>query len=81
MITVHRLNDSWSQRAPVSAAAQRIAGTEFTAADVQMSFPLEAAASPAGLDASCPRLTVFRRRIRARAAHQRAPERGGAYSF
>ncbi|HEY4442868.1 MAG TPA: hypothetical protein VGN30_01195 [Steroidobacteraceae bacterium] len=46
-----------------------------------MSFPLEAAASPAGLDASCPRLTVFRRRIRARAAHQRAPERGGAYSF
>jgi glutathione S-transferase len=57
------------------------AGEEFTAADVQMSFPLEAAKSRAGLDASRPRLTAFLDRIHARDAYQRALERGGPYSF
>jgi glutathione S-transferase len=57
------------------------AGDEFTAADVQMSFPLEAAASRAGLNASRPRLTAFLHRIHTRDAYQRALERGGAYSF
>jgi glutathione S-transferase len=57
------------------------AGEEFTAADVQMSFPLEAAKSRAGLNASRPRLTAFLDRIHARDAYQRALERGGPYSF
>jgi glutathione S-transferase len=57
------------------------AGEEFTAADVQMSFPLEAAASRAGLDASRPRLMAFLERIHARGAYRRALERGGPYSF
>jgi glutathione S-transferase len=57
------------------------AGEEFTAADVQMSFPLEAAASRAGLNAGRPRLTAFLDRIHARDAYQRALERGGPYSF
>ncbi len=57
------------------------AGGEFTAADVQMSFPLEAAASRAGLNASRPRLTAFLDRIHARDAYQRALERGGPYSY
>jgi len=57
------------------------AGEEFTAADVQMSFPLEAAKSRAGLDASRPRLTAFLDRIHARDAYQRALERGGPYSY
>jgi glutathione S-transferase len=57
------------------------AGEEFTAADVQMSFPLEAAASRAGLNASRPQLTAFLHRIHARDAYKRALERGGAYSF
>src|SRR5256885_575650 len=35
------------------------AGSEMTAADVQMSFPLEAAASRAGLDKSRPKLMDF----------------------
>jgi glutathione S-transferase len=56
------------------------AGEEFSAADVQMSFPLEAAAARAGLDASRPRLMDFLRRIHARPAYQRAIERGGEYS-
>lgn len=51
-------------------------GSEFTAADIQMSFPLEAAAERAVLDASHPKLMDFLRRIHARPAYQRAFERG-----
>jgi glutathione S-transferase len=57
------------------------AGEEFTAADVQMSFPLEAAASRAGLNASRPHLMGFLETIHARAAYKRALERGGPYSY
>ena len=53
------------------------AGDEFSAADIQMSFPLEAAQSRAGLDASRPRLSAFLQRIRERPAYQRAIARGG----
>jgi glutathione S-transferase len=55
------------------------AGDDFSAADVQMSFPLEAAAARGGLDARYPRLTDFLARIHARPAYQRALERGGPY--
>ena len=58
------------------------AGEEFSAADIQMSFPLEAAASRAGLDAkSRPQLWDFLQRIHARPAYQRALERGGRYEL
>lgn len=57
------------------------AGPEFTAADIQMSFPLEAAVQRAGLDASHPRLMAFLTRIHARPTYRRALERGGAYRF
>ena len=57
------------------------AGSTFSAADIQMSFPLEAAAQRAGLDASRPRLFAFLQRIHGRAAYRRALERGGPYSF
>ena len=57
------------------------AGPEFTAADIQMSFPLEAAAQRAGLDASRPKLMAFLARIHARPAYKRALERGGPYRF
>jgi glutathione S-transferase len=53
------------------------AGEDFSLADIQMSFPLEAAQSRAGLDASRPRLFAFLQRIRERPAYQRAIERGG----
>ena len=54
------------------------AGPEFTAADVQMSFPIEAARSRAGLNATeHPRLTDWLARIHARPAYQRAAARGG----
>ena len=57
------------------------AGQEFTAADIQMSFPIEAAASRAGLDASRPRLWGWLQRIHARPAYQRALEVGGPYDY
>lgn len=57
------------------------AGSHFTAADIQMSFPLEAAAARAGLGADRPRTTAFLERIRARPAYQRALEQGGAYEL
>jgi glutathione S-transferase len=58
------------------------AGAEFSAADVMMSFPLEAAAQRAGLDAgSLPNLHGFLQRIHARPAYQRALAVGGPYAF
>ena len=63
------------------AAGDWFAGDAFSAADIQMSFPLEAAAQRAGLDAHWPRLKDFLARIHARPAYQRALERGGPYSF
>jgi glutathione S-transferase len=57
------------------------AGDEFSAADIQMSFPVEAASMRAGLDASRPQLMTFLRTIHARPAFRRALERGGPYSF
>ncbi len=55
------------------------AGGEFSAADIQMSFPLEAAVARGGLDASRPRLMDFLERIHARPAYQKALERGGKF--
>jgi glutathione S-transferase len=57
------------------------AGDEFSAADIQMSFPLEAAAHRAGLDQSRPRLMAWLQRIHARPAYQRALQRGGPYAY
>ena len=57
------------------------AGSELSAADIQMSFPLEAAASRGGLDAQYPRLSNFLQRIHARPAYVRALERGGEYAY
>jgi len=57
------------------------AGNEFSAADVQMSFPLEAAAARAGLDPSLPKLTAFLQRVHARPAYERALAKGGPYEL
>jgi glutathione S-transferase len=65
--------------------AQRpwFAGPAFSAADVQMSFPLEAAdaraAGPGGLGASHPALAAWLQRIHQRPAYARALEVGGPY--
>jgi glutathione S-transferase len=57
------------------------AGDTMTAADMMMSFPLEAAAARAGLDERRPRLLAFLERIHARPAYLRAIVRGGPYQL
>jgi glutathione S-transferase len=56
------------------------AGDAFTAADIQMSFPLEAAAARGGLEHGHPKAMAFLDRIHARPAYQRALVRGGPYA-
>ena len=56
------------------------AGAEFTAADVQMSFPVEAAAARNDMT-GIPKLRGFLERIRARPAYKKALERGGPYDL
>jgi glutathione S-transferase len=63
------------------AKSNWFAGEEFTAADIQMSFPIEAAAARAGLDASRPRLMSWLETIRARPAYRRALEKGGPFKL
>ncbi|MEH1937571.1 MAG: glutathione S-transferase [Nostoc sp.] len=56
------------------------AGEEFTAADIQMSFPLEVVATLREQVESRPKLKEFVERIHARPAYKRALERGGTYN-
>jgi glutathione S-transferase len=55
-------------------------GRAFTAADVMMSFPIEAAAAAKQLG-SRPNLSAFLERIHERPAYRRALERGGPYTL
>jgi glutathione S-transferase len=57
------------------------AGDAFSVADVQMSFPLEAAAARGVLGARHAHAQAWRARIHARPAYRRALERGGAYAY
>ena len=57
------------------------AGDAFSAADVMMSFPLEAAQQRGGLDDRYPRLLAWLDRIHARPAYRAALQKGGPYAF
>jgi len=57
------------------------AGESFTAADVMMSFPLEAARHRAGLDERRPNLIDWLHRIHARPAYAAALQKGGPYAY
>lgn len=57
------------------------AGNDFTAADVMMSFPIEASRSRAGLDGGRPHLIDWLERCQARPAYGRALEQGGPYAY
>lgn len=56
------------------------AGDAFSAADIQMSFPVEAAAARVGFD-DRPNLRRFLDRIHARPAYGRALEKGGPFEL
>ena len=57
------------------------AGKDLTAADVQMSFPIEAAAARGEAGIMRPRLAMFLQKIHARPAYRRALEKGGPYEL
>ena len=66
-----------------SELAQRpwFAGDQLTAADIMMSFPLEAARSRGGLDASRPATTAWLDKVHSRPAYQAALKAGGPYAY
>ncbi|KXV68422.1 glutathione S-transferase [Acetobacter malorum] len=70
--------DYWERSLSESAW---FASNVFTAADIQMSFPLEAAAARAGATDGRPHVKAFLSRIHDRPAYQRALHRGGAYAY
>lgn len=57
------------------------AGDAMTAADVMMSFPLEAARSRAGLDASRPATIAWLEKVHALPAYRTALSKGGPYAY
>ena len=57
------------------------AGEDFSAADVMMSFPLEAAGVRANAFAGRARMKAFVERIHARPAYRKALEKGGPYNY
>jgi glutathione S-transferase len=57
------------------------AGEDFSAADVMMSFPLEAGGARGGAFEGRPRLKAFVARIHARPAYRTALEKGGPYAY
>jgi glutathione S-transferase len=61
--------------------SEYFAGDEFSAADVMMSFPLEAGAQRGGAFEGRPRIKAFVERIHARAAYKAAIEKGGPYVY
>ncbi len=56
-------------------------GDTLTAADIQMSFAVEAAEVRTDLDTHCPNLKGYLERMRARPAYQKALEKGGPYKL
>ncbi|MFZ6674551.1 glutathione S-transferase [Undibacterium sp. Xuan67W] len=56
-------------------------GEDFSAADIQMSFPLEAAASRGGLNDSRPNLMAWLAKVHARNAYVAALQKGGKYDL
>jgi glutathione S-transferase len=57
------------------------AGDQLTAADIMMSFPIEAARSRAGLGADRPATLAWLDKVHARPAYQTALAKGGPYAY
>jgi len=58
-----------------------LAGEQLTAADIQMSFPLENGLASLQLQQVCPRIAELLQKMQARPAYQRALEKGGPYNL
>lgn len=75
---LERLKDYWNE---ALGATGWFAGPEMTAADIMMSFPLEAAAGRSPFGPGRPNPAAFLARVQARPAYRRALERGGPYAY
>ncbi|WP_182086036.1 glutathione S-transferase [Aureimonas sp. ME7] len=73
---IANLLDYWNE----ALADGWFAGAEFSAADVMMSFPLEAAGARIGFG-NRPRLSAFLAKIHARSGYEAALQRGGPYAY
>ena len=71
----------WPRLTPEGFRNEWFAGDTFSAADIQMSFPLEAAAARGGLEKKWPKVSAFLQKIHDRPAYQRALEQGGPYQL
>jgi len=56
-------------------------GTDFSAADIMMSFPVETSKARGGIGLDKPRLLAYLAAIHARPAYTQALERGGPYAY
>ncbi|GAB2501509.1 glutathione S-transferase family protein [Arenimonas alkanexedens] len=63
------------------AKSEWFAGPDFSVADIQLSFPIEAAAARGALGPKRPKLAAYLERIHARPAYQRALAKGGPYEL
>ncbi|NNC48121.1 MAG: glutathione S-transferase [Sphingomonas sp.] len=63
------------------ASRKWFAGPDLTAADMMMSFPLEASQARAGLDDRYPNIIAWLKRCHDRPAYRRGLERGGEYAY
>jgi glutathione S-transferase len=66
---------------PTLSESTWFCGDELTAADVQMSFAVEAAEVRTNLSEDYPKLAAFLERVRARPAYKRALDKGGHYEL
>jgi glutathione S-transferase len=63
------------------ASTPWFAGPEISAADIQMSFPMEAARSRELINDGMPNAMAFLDKVHQRPAYQRALEQGGPYAY
>lgn len=73
-----RLGDYWDSEL---SRSHWFAGSDFTAADIQMSFPMEAFAARSGMAARYQHIAAFRERTHSRPAYKQALLRGGPISL
>jgi glutathione S-transferase len=62
-------------------STQYLVGEEITAADLQMSFPMELIAAQEMLGDSYPKARAWLKGLHERPAYQRALEKGGPYAY
>ncbi len=77
----HTMKAQYDYLEQALGASPWLAGDDLTAADIMMSFPVEAFSSRGADAGAYPNIAAYKMRFQARPAYKRALERGGPYSF